>query len=315
MVVLSSQSRLLGTNPIVWLCDEEQVKTLQKGPPPEKGTLKRWWTYLNQFRLTVHRIQGIKNEMADYISRNNFDALLAESSEALAKEALQRMDVQLDLSMRTAGVLEGWSLRDYHAEYKCVLNSPSDGLEARLIAGDRWHKNNQYLYYADRRVVPEARLDGCLQCAHLSSGHKGCNRSADFFRECFYSRLTCIELCARMQSIVDSCGCHASKQSDLRNRGLVSSLPLPYCANSVLYVIFIHGLPMFGGYDSCLVVTSGLTRFNRAFPCNKKMTGEQTVKVLVEQWFEHYVAPKEVHSDETHVSGVIPDGTSEYWTP
>ena len=48
--------------------------------------------------------------MADYISRNNSDALLGESSEALAKEAFQRMDVQLDLSMRTAGVLEGWSL-------------------------------------------------------------------------------------------------------------------------------------------------------------------------------------------------------------
>ena len=48
--------------------------------------------------------------MADYISRNNFNALLGESSEAFAKEAFQRMDVQLDLSMRTAGVLEGWSL-------------------------------------------------------------------------------------------------------------------------------------------------------------------------------------------------------------
>ena len=50
--------------------------------------------------------------MADYIARNNFDALLGESLEALAKGAFLRMDVQLDLSMRTAGVLEGWSLRD-----------------------------------------------------------------------------------------------------------------------------------------------------------------------------------------------------------
>ena len=176
MLVLSSQSRLLGTNPIVWLCDQEPVKTFQKGPPTEKAKLKRWWTYLSQFRLTVHHIQGIKNEMANCISRNNFDALLGESSEALAKEAFQRMDVQLDLSMRTAGVLEGWSLRHYHAEYRCVLNSLSDGLEARLIDGDRWYKDNQFLSYEDRIVVPEARLDGCLQWARLSSGHTGCNR-------------------------------------------------------------------------------------------------------------------------------------------
>ena len=129
------------------------------------------------------------------------------------------------------------------AEYKCVLNSLSDGLEAGLIDGDHWYKDNQYLYYEDRIVVPEAPLDGCLQWAHLSSGHTGCNRSVDFFRECFYSQLTCAELRARMQSIVDSCGCHASKQSDSRDRGLVSSLPIPYCANSLLYVDFIHGLP------------------------------------------------------------------------
>ena len=100
------------------------------------------------------------------------------------------MDVQLDLSMRAAGVLEGSSLRDYHAEYKCVLNSCSDGLEASLIDGDRWYKDNQYLYYEDRIVLPEARLDGCLQWAHLSCRHTGCNRSVDLFRERFYSPLT-----------------------------------------------------------------------------------------------------------------------------
>ena len=298
MLVLSSQSCLLGTNPVVWLCDQEPVKTFQKGPPPEKAKLKQWWTYLSQFRLTVHHIPGIKNEMADYISRKNFDALLGESSEALAKEAFQRMDVQLDLSMRTAGVLESWSLRDYQAEYQCVLSTLSDGLEARLIDGDRWYKDNQYLYYEDRIVVPEARLDGCLQWAHHSSWHTGCNRSAAFFSERFCCRLAQSELRARMQSLVDSCDCHASKQSDSRDRGLVSSLPIPYCANSLLYADFIHGLPKFGGYDSCLVVTCGLTRFTRAFPCNKKITGEQTVKILVEEWFEPYGAPKEIHSDE-----------------
>ena len=258
MLVLSSQSRLLGTNPVVWLCDQEPVKTFQKGPPPEKAKLKRWRTYLSQFRLTVHHIPGIKNKMADYISRNNFDALLGKSSEALAKEAFQSMDVQLDLSMRTAGVLEGWSLRDYQAEYQCVLSTLSDGLEARLIDGDHWYTDNRYLYYEDRIVVPEAGLDGCLQWAHHSSGHTGCNRSAVFFSERFYCRLTESELGARMQSVVDSCDCHASKQSDSRDRGLVSGLPIPYCANSLLYADFIHGLPKFGGYDSCLVVTCGL---------------------------------------------------------
>ena len=68
MLVLSSQSRLLGSHPVVWLCDPEPVRSFQKGPPPEKAKLKRWWTYLSQFRPTVHHIPGIKNEPSDYIS-------------------------------------------------------------------------------------------------------------------------------------------------------------------------------------------------------------------------------------------------------
>ena len=146
--------------------------------------------------------------------------------------------------------------------------------------------------------MPEAQLDGCLQWSYLSSGHTGANRSVDFFRECFYSTLTLTELRCRMQTIVDACGCHASKQSDSRDRGLIPSLPIPYCANSLLYVDFIHGLPRFEGYDSCPVVTCGLSRFTLVFPCNKKITGEQTVKMLLEQWFEPYGPPKQVHSDE-----------------
>ena len=91
--------------------------------------------------------------MADYISCLNFEALLGERSKALAKEASQSIDVQLDLSMRTAGVLEDWSLLDYQAEYQWVLNSLSDGLEARLIDGDGWYKDNQITNICTMKTV------------------------------------------------------------------------------------------------------------------------------------------------------------------
>ena len=91
MLVLSSQSRLLGSNPVVWLCDQEPVRTFQKGPPPEKAKLRRWWTYLSQLRLSVQHIQGVKNECADYISRNNFEDMIGARSEELGKEAFSCM--------------------------------------------------------------------------------------------------------------------------------------------------------------------------------------------------------------------------------
>ena len=124
-------------------CYQEPVKSFQKGQPPEKAKLKRWWIYLSQFSLAVYHIPGRKNGLSDYISRNNFIALIGESSEALAKQAFQRMEVQLDLSMRTAEILEGWSLSDYQSEYKDILHTLSTGLEPCVIDGHQWYKNNQ----------------------------------------------------------------------------------------------------------------------------------------------------------------------------
>ena len=107
MLVLSSQARLLGSNPVVWLCDQEPVRTFQKGLPPEKAKLRLGSTYLSQLRLTVHHIPGVKNECADYVSRNRLDALIGARSEALAKEAFSRMDVHLDLNMTLIHPLDG----------------------------------------------------------------------------------------------------------------------------------------------------------------------------------------------------------------
>ena len=152
VLVLSSQSRLLRSNPLMWLCDKRPVESFRKGPPPQKVKLKRWWTYLSEFRLTVHHIPNSKNEPCDYISRNNFDQLTAERSEALAKDAFQRIDVQLDLSMRTGGILEGWSLTDYQSEYENILQTLTTGLEPRVIDGHQWCKNNQYLFHLPQYV-------------------------------------------------------------------------------------------------------------------------------------------------------------------
>ena len=103
--------------------------------------------------------------------------------------------------------------------------------------------------------MSEAPLDWCLQCCHLSSGHTGTNRSVDFLGQCFYSILTLTKFRSHMQTIVDACGRHASKQNDSRDRGLISSLPVPYSTNLILYVHLVPRLPQFGGYESCLVVT------------------------------------------------------------
>ena len=57
-------------------------------------------------------------------------------------------------------------------------------------------------------------------------------------------------------------------------------------------------MPKVRGYDFALVVTCGLTRFIGVIPCTRHITGEETIKILHEEWFSVYGAPKEIHSDE-----------------
>ena len=74
------------------------------------------------------------------------------------------------------------------------------------------------------------------------------------------------------------------------------TFPIHHCANSVLYVHYME-MPKFTGNDYALVVTCGLTSFTRVFPCTKHITGEETIKILLEEWFCVYGARKEINSD------------------
>ena len=112
-----------------------------------------------------------------------------------------------------------------------------------------------------------------------------------------YSTWTDDQLRKNLQPIVDKCPCRSCKPGDIRDRGLYSTLPIPQCANSVLYVDYTE-MPKFGGYEFTLVVTCGLTRFTRVFPCTKHITGEETIKILLKERFCVYGAPKEINSDE-----------------
>ena len=133
MLVLSSQSRLLGSNPVVWLCNQEPVRTFQKGAPSDKARLRCWWTYLSQLRLSLHHIQGVKNECADYISRNNFDDMIGARTEELAKKAFSRMDVHLDLNMTMIRPVDGLRQVEYLKEFWDIFERLEKSLEPVLV--------------------------------------------------------------------------------------------------------------------------------------------------------------------------------------
>ena len=151
---------MLGSNPLVCLCDQEPVRTFRRGPPTEKAKLRRWWTYLSQLRLSVHHIQGVKNECANYISRNNFDDMIGARSEDLAKEAFSRMDVHLDLNMTMIRPLDGLQHVEYLKEFGDIYKPLEKRLEPALVNQEQWKRDKTYLWHEDQIVVPSDRIPG-----------------------------------------------------------------------------------------------------------------------------------------------------------
>ena len=203
MLVLSSQSRLLGSNPVVWLCDQETVRTFEKGPPPQKAKLRRRWTYLSQLRLSVHHIQGVKYECADYISRNNFDDMMGARSEELAKEAFSRIDVHLDLNMTMIRPLDGLRQVEYLKEFGDIYKRLEKRLEPVLVNQEQWKWDKTYLWQEDRVVVPSDRILALLKRTHESSGNVGANRTLRLFKQWSHSTCTDDQLRKTLQPIFD----------------------------------------------------------------------------------------------------------------
>ena len=163
MLVLSSQSRLSWSNQMVWMCDQEPVPAFQKGPPPENAKLRRWWIYLSQLQLSVHHIQRVKNERADYISGNNLDNMIGASSEELTKEAFSRMDVRLDLNMTMIRPIDGLKQVEYMKEFGDIYKRLEKRLITILVNQEQWKRDRTYLRHADRIVLPSDRIPALLK--------------------------------------------------------------------------------------------------------------------------------------------------------
>ena len=123
------------------------------------------------------------------------------------------------------------------------------------------------------------------------------NRTLKLFKQWFHSTWSDDQLQKTLHPIVDKCPCQSCRPRHIRDEGLYLTLPIPHCANSVLYVDYTE-MPKFGGYDLALVVTCGLTSFTRVFPCTRHITGEETIEMLLKEWFCVNGAPKEINSDE-----------------
>ena len=108
----------------------------------------------------MHHIQGVKNECADYISRNNFGDMRGARSEELAKEAFSRMDVHPDLNMTMIRPLDGLQQVEYLKEFGDTYKREQ-----------QWKRDRTYLWHEDRIVMPSDRIPSLLKWTHECNGY------------------------------------------------------------------------------------------------------------------------------------------------
>ena len=115
---------------MVWLCDQVSTEMFLKGAPPENRKLRRWWTFLAQLNLNIYGVPGLKNELCDWVSHENFDEKISASSESLSRGAFQKVDIHLDLTMSKAELLSSLPKCDFLEEYGDILKALGDGSNA-----------------------------------------------------------------------------------------------------------------------------------------------------------------------------------------
>ena len=113
--------------------------------------------------------------------------------------------------------------------------------------------------------------------------HPGAMRTVLCFMQLFASHLSQNELILRTKSIVDSCAtCLAGKPNRAIDRGEVGTLPTPLLGNDILHNDFI-AMDDYNGHDYILTCVDALTHFCQFWPCQKSLTGEGVIWILLER--------------------------------
>ena len=133
-------------------------------------------------------------------------------------------------------------LRELGDTYKCLEKR----LEFFRVNQEQWKRDKTYLWHEDRILVPSDRIPALLEWTHESSGRVGANHTVKLFKTWFHTTWSDDQLRNTLQPIVDKCPCRSCKPGDVRDRSLYSTLPIPHCANNVLYVDYTK-VPTFWG--------------------------------------------------------------------
>ena len=221
-----------------------------------------------------------------------------QSSESLSREAFQKMDVHLDLTMSKAELPSSLRKCDYLEEYGDILKALGDGSYALVDKELSPLSSSGTLRNEVQTCIPKEALVVALQWTHDVVGHPGPDSWLCTFEKMFHAPVCDRELTQNIDDMHRTCKeCVRSKRSRPSDRGLLGVLPLPHMVNALLYVDFIDR-PKCDHYDYALMIVDALSAFCQVVPCKQTIDGGGVLKLVKHHLFCFYGPPVRIHSDK-----------------
>jgi hypothetical protein len=246
-----------------------------------------WAMILSEFNFVLEHKAGIRNQVADALSRRE-DHILTEKEKLQASEGLVfRPDQFADSFSITANLVSGDS------QSEGVPSEEDENTDEECIEIDSFPR--------DAKAAPEVISDERLKLTitrlrhdSVTAGHYGFNKTLKAIRRDF----TWPGMHKYVKNYVASCECMRNKP--VRHKPYGKLLPFPFATTPWTQVSldFIVKLPLSGGFDSILVVCDrGMTKMVHFIPCVESIDAANTANLYMRHIFKLHGLPSQLISD------------------
>ena len=263
----------------------------------------RWLEFLQEFDFDVQIVPGVKNRVADALSRNPHGTPMEVDEELGVRHGRNETtpsgpgvahmisaDEQMEEQIRAAGQAD--------AQWRHIMeNAGSRGYED-FVAEDG---NLFFGVLAGRKrlYVPEdSRLRHRLMSeAHdaASAGHMGIRRTLDRLQQHFYWP----KMKKSVQEHVKACrSCQRVKSCNKRTAGLLQPLPIPESPWDVVTMDLITQLPKTAtGFDAIVVFVDKLTKMVHLAATTTTVDSPGLARIFVDTVYKLHGLPRTIISD------------------
>jgi hypothetical protein len=258
--------------------------------------------FLQEFDFTIRYIDGKRNNVADFLTRNpSVEPLCGGCAKRLR---VSRVSILKDQGDRYRAAAARDENMQKFEEWRAgtIEMTKAEKLYYRLLS-----KEGDYWYFRRRLIVPRGELQTELleQFHDLQfSGHQGIKRSREKLSRGYYW----LGMDQDVEDFVKSCDtCQRFKERSRKKLGLLQSLKIPDDKFQDISMDFCDA-PKTKGGDQLLIIVDRLSKMVKMVQCFKTDSAERIASLFVNTWFRLFGLPKSITSDRD------PKFTSKVWS-